>query len=277
VVHLLAGTKGAGLGSTTGRGSGVFQADQRQRSLRRRPDRQGIRAQGALGRLSAPATLPDSFRRQRPAARRATARERPCARIPWRSGLRRRLRCPLVPPETPEPRPCRRAHAGLFVPARQVDHFEIVSLIARAAWAAVYKAFDRDSAAPWPSRPCTASTSSVQHTGAFPARGPGRLTRGPSQPVIIYSYGAQGETPYIVMEYLSGRSLGAETPGPTLRRAHRRRSGRGLRRRGMPPIALTCPPRSQGRATSSRAHAHGRDAQDPAIRYLARGRRRRHT
>jgi len=28
--------------------------------------------------------------------------------------------------------------------------------------------------------------------------------------VIIYSYGTQGDTPYIVMEYLSGRSLAAE-------------------------------------------------------------------
>ena len=141
----------------------------------------------------------------------ATARERPLRMDPRAVGPAPQAPLSLVPDETPEPRHVVEPMAGAFRPGEQVDHFEIVSLIGRGGMGCVYKAFDRD----------LGRTVAIKTLHGIDQRQSNTLARFRREAqaasrvvhpnlVIIYSYGAQGETPYIVMEYLSGRSLGAE-------------------------------------------------------------------
>jgi serine/threonine-protein kinase len=114
-------------------------------------------------------------------------------------------------PETPEPRPVVEPSAGAFRPGEQVDHFEIVSLIGKGGMGCVYKAFDRDLGRTVAIKTLHGIDQQRSNTLARfrrEAQAASRVVH--PNLVIIYSYGTQGETPYIVMEYLSGRSLGAE-------------------------------------------------------------------
>ena len=141
----------------------------------------------------------------------ATARERPLRTDPLAVGPAPQAPLSLVPPETPEPRPVVEPMAGAFRPGEQVDHFEIVSLIGKGGMGCVYKAFDRDLGRTVAIKTLHGIDQQRSNTLARfrrEAQAASRVVH--PNLVIIYSYGTQGETPYIVMEYLSGRSLGAE-------------------------------------------------------------------
>jgi serine/threonine protein kinase len=141
----------------------------------------------------------------------ATARERPLRTDPLAVGPAPQAPLSLVPAETPEPRPVVEPMAGAFRPGEQVDHFEIVSLIGKGGMGCVYKAFDRDlgrSVAIKTLHGIDQQRSNTLARFRREAQAASRVVH--PNLVIIYSYGTQGETPYIVMEYLSGRSLGAE-------------------------------------------------------------------
>jgi serine/threonine-protein kinase len=92
-----------------------------------------------------------------------------------------------------------------------VDHFEIVGLIGQGGMGCVYKALDRELG-----RPVAIKTlhgidqHQPQSLARFrrEAQAASRVVH--PNLVIIYSSGTFGDTPYIAMEYLSGRSLAAE-------------------------------------------------------------------
>jgi Serine/threonine protein kinase len=117
----------------------------------------------------------------------------------------------LSPPQTPALQPASEPIGGAFRPGEQVDHFEIVSLVGRGGMGCVYKAFDRD----------LGRTVAIKTLHGIDQHQPNTLARFRREAqaasrvvhpnlVIIYSSGTHGDTPYIVMEYLSGRSLAAE-------------------------------------------------------------------
>jgi serine/threonine-protein kinase len=140
-----------------------------------------------------------------------TARERPLRMDPLAVGPAPQVPLSLSPPETAAPQPASEPAAGAFRPGDQVDHFEIVSLVGRGGMGCVYKAFDRD----------LGRTVAIKTLHGIDQHQPNTLARFRREAqaasrvvhpnlVIIYSSGTHGDTPYIVMEYLSGRSLAAE-------------------------------------------------------------------
>jgi serine/threonine-protein kinase len=139
----------------------------------------------------------------------ATARVRPLRTDPLAVGPAPHGSLSLTPPETPgspvEP------ITGAFRPGEQVDHFEIVGMVGKGGMGCVYKAFDRD----------LGRTVAIKTLHGIDQHQPNALARFRREAqaasrvvhpnlVIIYSSGTHGDTPYIVMEYLSGRSLAAE-------------------------------------------------------------------
>jgi serine/threonine-protein kinase len=139
----------------------------------------------------------------------ATARVRPLRTDPLAVGPAPHGSLSLTPPETPgspvEPT------TGAFRPGEQVDHFEIVGLVGKGGMGCVYKAFDRN----------LGRTVAIKTLHGIDQHQPNALARFRREAqaasrvvhpnlVIIYSSGTHGDTPYIVMEYLSGRSLAAE-------------------------------------------------------------------
>jgi len=112
--------------------------------------------------------------------------------------------------ETPPPRPTIEPSGG-FRPGEQVDHFEIVSLVGKGGMGCVYKAFDRDLGRTVAIKTLHGIDQHQPHTLARfrrEAQAASRVVH--PNLVIIYAYGTHGDTPYIVMEYLSGCSLAAE-------------------------------------------------------------------
>jgi serine/threonine-protein kinase len=92
-----------------------------------------------------------------------------------------------------------------------VDNFEIVGLVGQGGMGCVYKAIDRD----------LGRTVAIKTLHGIDQHTPQSLARFRREAqaasrvvhpnlVIIYSSGTFGDTPYIVMEYLSGHSLAAE-------------------------------------------------------------------
>jgi serine/threonine-protein kinase len=141
----------------------------------------------------------------------ATARARPLRTDPLAVGPAPQGSLSLTPPETPPPQPTVEPPTGGFRPGERVDHFEIVGLVGKGGMGCVYKAFDRD----------LGRTVAIKTLHGIDQRQPSALARFRREAqaasrvvhpnlVIIYSYGTQADTPYIVMEYLSGRSLAAE-------------------------------------------------------------------
>ena len=158
----------------------------------------------------ATALMPESHTDEHRAPDDATARKRPLRTDPLTVGPAPQAPLSLTLPEaapslaTVEP-------AGAFRPGEQVDHFEIVGLVGRGGMGCVYKAFDRN----------LGRTVAIKTLHGIDQHQPNTLARFRREAqaasrvvhpnlVIIYSYGTHGETPYIVMEYLSGRALGAE-------------------------------------------------------------------
>jgi serine/threonine-protein kinase len=172
--------------------------------------------------LSPPAAQPDylttSVLPENPAGSDAgraqdpgTGRERPIRMDPLAVGPAPQVPLSLSPPQTPAPQPASEAVAGAFRAGEQVDHFEIVSLVGRGGMGCVYKAFDRD----------LGRTVAIKTLHGIDQHQPNTLARFRREAqaasrvvhpnlVIIYSSGTHGDTPYIVMEYLSGCSLAAE-------------------------------------------------------------------
>jgi serine/threonine-protein kinase len=157
----------------------------------------------------ATAVLPDSPVEGGSTEDGATARVRPLRTDPLAVGPAPHGSLSLTPPETSgspvEP------ITGAFRPGEQVDHFEIVGLVGKGGMGCVYKAFDRD----------LGRTVAIKTLHGIDQHQPNALARFRREAqaasrvvhpnlVIIYSSGTHGDTPYIVMEYLSGRSLAAE-------------------------------------------------------------------
>ena len=143
---------------------------------------------------------------------------------------------------------------------------------AGAAWPRSTSATTRASAGPWPSRCCAptwpGTPSSSPGSGARPSRPPGSTTRRssrsttPARTTTTEAGGASVPVPYIVMEYVEGRTLRellnaqlAARPGRG--RAHHR--GRP-RRAGLQPPHGHRPPRHQAGQRHDRAA--GRDQGD---------------
>jgi serine/threonine protein kinase len=112
---------------------------------------------------------------------------------------------------TPPKDPIVERAPGAFRAGDLVDHFEIVGLVGQGGMGCVYKAFDRD----------LGRTVAIKTLHGIDQQAPQSLARFKREAqaasrvvhpnlVIIYSSGTFGETPYIVMEYLSGRNLAAE-------------------------------------------------------------------
>jgi serine/threonine-protein kinase len=169
----------------------------------------GVSPSAAQPDYPATAVLPDRPGDQGHAP--ATARERPLRTDPLAVGPAPQVPLALTPPEAPAPLPTIEPPLGAFRAGEQVDHFEIVSLVGRGGMGCVYKAFDRD----------LGRTVAIKTLHGIDRLQPNALARFRREAqaasrvvhpnlVIIYSYGTQGDTPYIVMEYLSGRSLAAE-------------------------------------------------------------------
>ena len=124
---------------------------------------------------------------------------------------------PPAPPASPSPAPPPEAPPvierapGTFRAGDQVDHFEIVGLIGQGGMGCVYKALDRDLGR-------TVAIKTLHGIDQHQAHSLARFRREAQAAsrvvhpnlVIIYSSGTFGDTPYIVMEYLSGRSLADE-------------------------------------------------------------------
>jgi len=117
-------------------------------------------------------------------------------------------------PTSDAPSPVIERVSGAFRAGDLVDHFEIVGLIGQGGMGCVYKAFDRD----------LGRTVAIKTLHGIDEHAPHSLARFKREAqaasrvvhpnlVIIYSSGNFGATPYIVMEYLSGRSLAAEIAG----------------------------------------------------------------
>jgi serine/threonine-protein kinase len=140
-----------------------------------------------------------------------TARERPLRMDPLAVGPAPQVPLALTPPEASPPLPTVEPPLGAFRAGEQVDHFEIVSLVGRGGMGCVYKAFDRDLGRTVAIKTLHGIDQLQPHTLARfrrEAQAASRVVH--PNLVIIYSYGAHRDTPYIVMEYLSGRSLAAE-------------------------------------------------------------------
>ena len=117
----------------------------------------------------------------------------------------------LTPSGTPAPGSVVERAPGAFRAGDQVDHFEIVGLVGQGGMGCVYKALDRD----------LGRTVAIKTLHGIDQHQPQSLARFRREAqaasrvvhpnlVIIYSSGTFSDTPYIVMEYLSGRSLAAE-------------------------------------------------------------------
>ena len=140
-----------------------------------------------------------------------TGRERPVRMDPLAVGPAPQGPLSLSPAETPLPQTTAEPPAGAFRAGEQVDHFEIVSMVGKGGMGCVYKAFDRDLGR-------TVAIKTLHGIGQQQPQTLARFRREAQAAsrvvhpnlVIIYSYGTHGDTPYIVMEYLSGRSLAAE-------------------------------------------------------------------
>ena len=155
--------------------------------------------------------LPDSFAEDGRAPEGATARERPGRTDPLAVAPAPQAPISLTPSETPAPSPVVEKAPGAFRAGDHVDHFEIVGLVGQGGMGCVYKAFDRD----------LGRTVAIKTLHGIDQHQPQSLARFRREAqaasrvvhpnlVIIYSSGTFGDTPYIVMEYLSGRSLAAE-------------------------------------------------------------------
>ena len=164
---------------------------------------------------AATSVLPDSSVDQGHAP--ATAHERPLRMDPLAVGPAPQVPLALTPPEAPAPLPTLEPPLGAFRAGERVDHFEIVSLVGRGGMGCVYKAFDRD----------LGRTVAIKTLHGIDRLQPHALARFRREAqaasrvvhpnlVTIYSYGTHDDTPYIVMEYLSGRSLAAEIAGGPL-------------------------------------------------------------
>ena len=155
----------------------------------------------------ATAVLPDSLTEDS-----ATAGERPGSRTdPLAVAPAPQVPISLTPSETPATGPVAERAPGAFRAGDQVDHFEIVGLVGQGGMGCVYKALDRD----------LGRTVAIKTLHGIDQHQPQSLARFRREAqaasrvvhpnlVIIYSSGTFGDTPYIVMEYLSGRSLAAE-------------------------------------------------------------------
>jgi len=155
----------------------------------------------------ATAVLPDSLTENS-----ATAGERPGSRTdPLAVAPAPQVPISLTPSETPATGPIAERAPGAFRAGDQVDHFEIVGLVGQGGMGCVYKALDRD----------LGRTVAIKTLHGIDQHAPQSLARFRREAqaasrvvhpnlVIIYSSGTFGDTPYIVMEYLSGRSLAAE-------------------------------------------------------------------
>ena len=155
----------------------------------------------------ATAVLPESL-----AEDSATAGERPGRRTdPLAVAPGPQVPISLTPSETPTPGPVVERAPGAFRAGDHVDHFEVVGLVGQGGMGCVYKALDRD----------LGRTVAIKTLHGIDQHQPQSLARFRREAqaasrvvhpnlVIIYSSGTFGDTPYIVMEYLSGRSLAAE-------------------------------------------------------------------
>ena len=141
----------------------------------------------------------------------ASARERPPQTDPSAGGAAPQAPTSLTPPAAGAPSPTIELAPGAFHAGEQVDHFEIISLIGRGGMGCVYKAFDRDLGRTVAIKTLHGIDQHQPHTLARfrrEAQAASRVVH--PNLVIIHAYGTHGDTPYIVMEYLSGCSLAAE-------------------------------------------------------------------
>jgi serine/threonine-protein kinase len=140
-----------------------------------------------------------------------TARVRPLRTDPLAVGPVPQGSLSLTPPEAPAPQPTPEPATGAFRTGEQVANFEIIGLVGKGGMGCVYKAFDRN----------LGRTVAIKTLHGIDQHQPTALARFRREAqaasrvvhpnlVIIYSSGTHGDTPYIVMEYLSGRSLAAE-------------------------------------------------------------------
>jgi serine/threonine protein kinase len=171
------------------------------------PDGAGKPAPAPRPDNPATAVLPVSF-----AEDGATAGERPGRRTdPLAVAPAPQVPMSFTPSETPATGPVVERAPGIFRAGDQVDHFEIVGLVGQGGMGCVYKALDRD----------LGRTVAIKTLHGIDQHQPQSLARFRREAqaasrvvhpnlVIIYSSGTFGDTPYIVMEYLSGRSLAAE-------------------------------------------------------------------
>jgi eukaryotic-like serine/threonine-protein kinase len=175
------------------------------------PDSAGKPSPAARADYPATSVLPGRLAEDGRAPDSATARERPGCTDPITVAPAPQAPIPLTPPETPAPSPVVGRAPGAFRAGDQVDHFEIVGLVGQGGMGCVYKALDRD----------LGRTVAIKTLHGIDQHQPQSLARFRREAqaasrvvhpnlVIIYSSGTFGDTPYIVMEYLSGRSLAAE-------------------------------------------------------------------
>ena len=175
----------------------------------RSPEGAGVAPPAAQPDYPATSVLPDSPVDRGPAG--ATARERPLRTDPLAVGPAPQVPLSLTPPEAAAPIPTVEPPLGVFRAGERLDHFEIVSLVGRGGMGCVYKALDRDLGR-------TVAIKTLHGIARLQPQALARFRREAQAAsrvvhpnlVIIYSYGTHGDMPYIVMEYLSGRSLAAE-------------------------------------------------------------------
>ena len=155
--------------------------------------------------------LPDGIAENGRVPDGATARERPGRSDPAAVAPAPQVPISLTPSETPAPGPVVERAPGAFRAGDHVDNFEIVGLVGQGGMGCVYKAIDRD----------LGRTVAIKTLHGIDQHQPQSLARFRREAqaasrvvhpnlVIIYSSGTFGDTPYIVMEYLSGHSLAAE-------------------------------------------------------------------
>jgi serine/threonine protein kinase len=155
--------------------------------------------------------LPDNLAENGRASDDATARERPDRTEPPAVAPAPQVPIPLTPSETPAPIPVVEKAPGAFRVGDHVDHFEIIGLVGQGGMGCVYKALDHD----------LGRTVAIKTLHGIDRHAPQSLARFRREAqaasrvvhpnlVIIHSSGNFGDTPYIVMEYLSGRSLADE-------------------------------------------------------------------
>jgi eukaryotic-like serine/threonine-protein kinase len=146
-----------------------------------------------------------------------TPRERPKRTDPHALAPAPQQPLVLTPPEAPQPQaemptpPPIEPPTGAFAPGTRLDHFEIVSLVGKGGMGCVYKAHDRT----------LGRTVAIKTLHGINQQEPSALARFRREAqaasrvvhpnlVIIHSYGTHEQTPYIVMEYLSGHNLAVE-------------------------------------------------------------------